>query len=248
MTEQSLLDDKPADIVPDDLIGEGKKWKDPATLIKAKNDSDSYVKILEARLDDFRNQIVELRTAKESARAEELIRQADLDASLASSQPPKAKEEIRPTISQEDIDALLERKLSEKEKSRLEASNFNSVKTKLTEQLGENYTPVVRERIESLGLSVEDFNQMARKSPDAILNILGLNEQKRESFQVPPQNSGTFASKSSNKRTWAYYQNLKKTDPKAYLNPKIATQMHEDAVALGNSFYDGDFGEYTPVR
>lgn len=246
MTEETLLNDQPAEINPEDFIGEGKKWKDNSTLIKAKNDSDSYVKILEARLDDFRDQILTLRDSKETARAEELIRQAD-QLPLASNQLPKVNEE-RPTYKLEDIDALVDRKMTEKEKARQEQSNFNSVKSKLTEQLGDNYSSVVRERIEQLGLSTEDFNAMARKSPDAIINILGLNENRRESFQAPPQSSGALRSKGAPKRSWSYYQNLKKEDPRAYLNPKIATQMHDDALALGNEFYDGDFGEYTPVR
>lgn len=246
MTEESLLGDKPVEIKPEDYIGEGKKWRDHATLIKAKNDSDSYVKILEARLDDFRDQILAKKDAEESKRAEELIRQADL-LPLASNQPPPVKEEIRPTFKPEDIDDLVERKLTEKEKARQEQSNFNTVKAKLKEQLGDDYVPVVRERIEQLGLSDDDFNQMARKSPDAIINILGLNEQRRNPFQAPPQSSGALRGKSSAKRTWSYYQGLKKDNPRAYLDPKIATQMHDDALALGNSFYDGDFGEYTPV-
>jgi hypothetical protein len=39
-----------------------------------------------------------------------------------------------------------------------------------------------------------------------------------------------------NKRTWAYYQELKKTNPKLYLDPKISVQMDKDAIALGDAF------------
>jgi hypothetical protein len=42
--------------------------------------------------------------------------------------------------------------------------------------------------------------------------------------------------KEQNQRTWAYYQELKKTNPKLYLDPKIAAQMDKDAIALGDAF------------
>jgi hypothetical protein len=30
---------------------------------------------------------------------------------------------------------------------------------------------------------------------------------------------------------------MKKTNPKLYLDPKIAVQMHNDAIELGDAFY-----------
>ena len=45
----------------------------------------------------------------------------------------------------------------------------------------------------------------------------------------------TFAP-TSQKRDWNYYQQLKKENPRAYLDPKIAIQMHDDAIALGDDF------------
>lgn len=42
------------------------------------------------------------------------------------------------------------------------------------------------------------------------------------------------------KRTESYYKKLKEKDPNIYLDPKFAVQMHNDAVALGASYFDGD--------
>jgi hypothetical protein len=41
-------------------------------------------------------------------------------------------------------------------------------------------------------------------------------------------------------RTWAYYQRLKKADPKAYDSENVTLQMHKDAVRLGSAFFVKD--------
>jgi hypothetical protein len=95
----------------------------------------------------------------------------------------------------------------------------------------------------SLELSIEDINSLARKSPTAFFNTLGLNQAQADNLLSPPRSSMStgFTPNTKEKRTWSYYQNLKKTNPKLYFDPKIANQMHDDAIALGQEFQDGDF-------
>jgi len=65
-----------------------------------------------------------------------------------------------------------------------------------------------------------------------------MEQQQQESFRAPPRSNvrpSSFSPKTP-VRDWNYYQELKKKDPKVYLDPKIAVQMHEDAIALGDRF------------
>jgi hypothetical protein len=39
-------------------------------------------------------------------------------------------------------------------------------------------------------------------------------------------------------RTYSYYQELRKTNPIAYLDRKTALQMEKDSQALGDAFFD----------
>ena len=110
----------------------------------------------------------------------------------------------------------------------------------LTKQFGDNYAPMVRKRIEELGLSPEQFNQWAREAPNAAIAAVGAN-QPREGFEAPPRSNRTFKPVTDQKRTWTYYQELRKTNPKAYYDKSIMNQMLEDAEALGAEFEDGDF-------
>jgi hypothetical protein len=73
--------------------------------------------------------------------------------------------------------------------------------------------------------------------------MLGLNQPAPQGFQSPmrsSQRNDNFSSQPQ-KRTWAYYQEMKKADPKMYYNTKIANQMLDDMVELGDAFKDGDF-------
>jgi len=42
--------------------------------------------------------------------------------------------------------------------------------------------------------------------------------------------------KAQKSRDWAYYENLRNTDPAKYWLPKTQVQMHRDAEALGKAF------------
>lgn len=122
---------------------------------------------------------------------------------------------------------------------------MESVQAKLRERFGNKYTEVLEEQRKLLDLTTEDVNNLAKRSPAAFLRAMGL-DQKQEAFQSPPrsvQRTDNF-SPSTNKRTWSYYQNLKKQNPKLYYDPKIIAQMHKDRNELGEAFEDGDFNAY----
>jgi hypothetical protein len=73
-----------------------------------------------------------------------------------------------------------------------------------------------------------------------------LDEQpQRDPFQAPPKSSlNTFTPGAPKKRTWSYYQELKKNDPRTYLSKETTVQMHKDYTELGKEFEDGDFRRY----
>lgn len=248
MTEETLLDSNTEPkSYKELLVGEGKKFKDDEQLAKGKYESDAYVKVLEKRIDDLRDDYLKMRDESQArAKLEDLIDQLESKSTTEPTQQPAAQRETKPIEKPIDLDALVERKLSEKEQARQSQANLEIVRAKVKERFGEN-TEAFEQRIQTSGLTDKDLIDLSRRSPNAALSVLGLNETSRESFQAPPPNSRTFKPVTDKKRTWSYYQEMKKSNPKLYLDPKIATEMHDNALALGNSFYDGDFGEFTPV-
>jgi len=231
-----------------ELVGEQKKFKDNQALAFSKLESDDYIKTLQGKLDQVTAdylQVMEENKAK--AKLEEMLDQhiAKSQQLSSSDTTPKAKE-VQEPFDMNKIEELVTKKLVQREAETKSDANFKIVMDKLNDRFGHNYPNVVRERASFVGLSEEDVNSLARKSPDALFRMLGI-DQKQEQFQSPPRSgqiSNSFAPKGPEKRTWTYYQELRQKDPKAWLDPKTTVQMHKDYQELGRDFEDGDFKQF----
>lgn len=223
-----------------ELVGENKKFKDAEAVAKGKYEADRYIEIQNKRFDEIRDENISLREEnKAKAKLEDLIEEYK---SLASTATPQGKEVTQPATKPDDIRKLVSEEVTQLRRQDQERINLESVQAKLKEQLGDNFSNVVRERIRNIGLSEQDFHDWARKSPTAVLNAIGVNDTvKKETFQTPPQTTRTFKPVTEQKRDWNYYQELKKNDPKVYYDKSIMNQMLEDAERLGPDFETGDF-------
>ncbi len=232
----------------EELVGDGKKFKSPEELAKGKATADHYIKTLETKLDELRNDyLAEKANSTATAKLQELIDQYEKK-QLASNDTPLVNEvKNQPQFDPSMLDELVTKKIQETDRFKTEQSNYNTVQNKLKEQFGSNYGTVVKEQADTLGLTGDEVEAWARKSPEAFFRIMGLNQPKQETFQAPPrsaQRNDNFAPQGAQKRTWSYYQNMKKTNPALYHDPKINVQMEKDALELGSAFEDGDFHKY----
>lgn len=132
--------------------------------------------------------------------------------------------------------ALLESKTQEREQS-----NIATVESKLQEAYGPDYRKHLKQKVSQLGLTEDFVNNLARTHPQVLFKTLELDRQG-ENFQSPPsssQRSDPF--QSGPKRTWSYYQKMRKEDPYRYNDPKTKSQMTKDYAQLGSAFEDGDW-------
>lgn len=216
------------------------KWKDktPQEVLEAKINADLHIKALEREKAELRQMYAEQR--------EELLAKAKWDEYLdrVTKTPenlPVANtpaNEVPKQFDPKEIESLFDQKLSQYEAQKSERENFNKVQSKLRERFGDNFTSVLKDQQAALGLSVDDVNTLAKKSPEAFFRMMGLNDQPRQDYTSPPrsvQRNDSFAPKTQ-RRDWNYYQELKKTNPLLYLDPKIAVQMEKDAAELGDAF------------
>lgn len=221
------------------LVGENKKFKDNESLAKAKWNSDSYVKVLESRSDLQRDRISQLeQELKDRTNLEDLVNH--IKATPASSEQPKAN--VEPEKPQLDIDSLVEKKVAALAAAGKAQQNWDQVKTKIKERYGDNVPDSVRTQIESLG---EIGAQLARSNPDAFLKAIGVSAEQapRQTFQAPPNRTvrtDTFTPKGPVEKTWAYWQDQFKKDPSLHHNKRVAVEMHNAAIELGERFFDGD--------
>lgn len=223
-----------------ELVGEGKKFKSIEDLAKGKITSDSYIKVMERQQDELRKMYLKEREENIArAKIEDLLNQSK---ELTSNNNPV--KEVPPTPV--DIDSLLDKKLSERERERIAQDNFKTVQSKLKEVLGNNYQESLKEKMQDLDLNLDYVNDLARKSPKALFKTLGIDEAPmKDSFRAPPRSSNTFSPTGEKKRTWAYYQEMKKTDPLRYASRETNIQIQKDYIADPEGFSDGDFNRYS---
>lgn len=227
-----------------ELVGENKKFKDTQALAKGKAYADQMVETLTKRVDQMRDDYLRMSTEnKAKAKLEELLDQWQQKASDPNN-THREPEDNTPKFDPAQLDKIFSEKIQAHEISKRQSENAKMVTDKLREQFGSNYTNVLKERTEALGLTQEFVNNLARENPTFLLKNIGLESKSDNLFQSPPQSqqrNDSFAPKGAPKRTWSYYQDLKRKDPRAWLDRKIAIQMAQDAEDLGESFRDGDY-------
>lgn len=236
---------EPKEFLPN-LVGEGKKFKDLESLAKSKWESDNYIKILEQRADQMREDFIELqKEANARANLSDLVGQLQAK-QTPPHEPLEMKKPVEPQIDMKKIDEMFSAKLDARDRVQTQTQNFNSVQAKMKEKWGSQYASTLQEQMDQLGLTKDDVNELAQNRPQLLIKTLGLDEvaPRNNLFQSPPSSqmrSDNFKPSASNKRTWTYYQDLRKKDPLAFYDPKISVQMQRDAIELGEEFNDGDF-------
>ena len=205
----------------------GDHWKDPQTLAKGYAHAQARIKELEAleeklKEQDYSKTLLEQLQAKRQA-PEEVI-------------PPKPEAAPKddtvnngPTnLSHEDIESLLEKTLSAREKQK-------TVEASLRSKFGDQANKVVHGRAKELGLSIEKMKELANESPAAFLSLVGEPEVKQTNTQVHGTKNTSSFNSTSGERTQAYYANLRRTNRKLY--DSLQPQMLQDRVRLGDKYY-----------
>jgi hypothetical protein len=234
----------------EELVGEGKKFRSVEELAKGKYMADLHAQTLERKADQLREDYLKLREEHNArAKIEELLDQMQRKQQSSSDNTQNANDEQnrRPETDYAELEkkfeSLIPQKIKEYEERNKADYNFSTVKSKLIEHFGPNYGQVYKEHVNSLGLSVEDMDALARKSPVAFFKTLGINDAPRsDSFQAPPRTrqSSSFTPNTP-KRTWSYYQKMRQEKPDLFYDKKITAQMEKDYLELGPAFEDGDF-------
>lgn len=234
----SLFDGNQPSITREEIIA---KWKDKPRedLENAKAESDLYIKTLEARLDDIsKDLLAKDDQVKTGAQIQALLDRLDKRDTEVNLPVNTDLGNNQPGIKPEDIERLVQEKMTAHQRQLKQNENFQSMQAKLRESFGDNYQATYKQRLDTAGLTPEFADTLARDHPIVFMKTLGLDQQQQVQNTSLPRSSvrQTSFAPQTNKRDWNFYQEMKKTNPRMYLDPKIAVQMHEDAMALGSAF------------
>lgn len=117
-------------------------------------------------------------------------------------------------------------KLRQKEK---EEANLLEVETRLRNRFGETAGTVFKDKMKTLELSDEDIRFLAKKSPNAVLNALGLNSEQ-DQYESPPRSSlrSDNFKPTVEIRDAVYYEKLRRDNKQEYFSEKTSIQRLKD--------------------
>jgi hypothetical protein len=157
-----------------EFVGEGKKYRDAQALAKAVAHKDAFIEQLKAETAGMRQ---DLQTR---------LKMEDFLAKLAPPPAPTSDNQAaqRPaeqTATKEELLKLLE----EREAAAARQRNLTEAKETLQKTFGPNYASKVREVAANLNTSEAFFNDLAATNPAALYKLLGVGEQRPQSFEAP---------------------------------------------------------------
>lgn len=226
----------------EELVGDGKKFKTPEELARGKAEADAFIEQLKAEQAKLRNELNTKLT---------LEQYIDKMAGTGQNQTPPPNEpngnqgENLQSLKPEDVERLIDQRVSAREAERIQTENLRTVKETLSKTLGPEFPNKLKSIGQAIGMSEEDMNDMAKLRPKALLSLVqaqstGTTQQQPQApgLFVPPGNSVSRPAVVTADRTKSFYDNLKRTDPKTYWAPKTQNQLHQDALRLGEKFFD----------
>lgn len=232
----------------EDLVGEGKKFKTPEDLARGKIESDQFIERLKGELAGLRTEL-NTRQTLEQLMDKMAGNNGSTDNSnqMANNQTPVNSGDgaQNKSFTEDDVMRIVESKLSEAEKTRVQNANLSLVRNALSEKYGNDYVSKLKESASALGVDENFLQDMAKNQPKAFLKLIDTgtttNQQSsNNSLFAPPtgQNLRSDNFKPTAGRTKGYYDQLKAKNPGEYWSPAIQNQMHKDALSLGEKFFD----------
>lgn len=225
----------------EDLVGDGKRYKDPDAVAKAVAEKDRFIEQLKAENAQVRQ---ELQARPAVDRSQEILDQLEALAKpttrLEDTTPQERVEHSdgKPSykgLTEEDVFNLLAQREA---KARAEA-NMNKVRTELVEKFGDKYDSVLRNLQDKLGVNQKFLDDLAAQSPAAFSKLLDDNKEGKPVF-TPPATSrpDAFKPTGGGPKPRSEYLRMKAENKALYDSPAIQKQMYEDSMKLGEAFFD----------
>ena len=229
-------------------VGEGKKYRDVEELAKAYDNANNFIPTLKSDLDSMKDFM--------SAQFGELAKNATKSQSDPANVPPgnEGGEPANPAPAsppkegngeEVDLNERIRQALEERDTEKRLQQNARITEDAMIKHFGSKEAAVeaVRVKAEELGVGPDWLANSAFNSPQAFFKIMDISTDGPKSTSTPSSSSDVNPQRLADRApgikpgTYAYYDNLRKTDPKKYRDPATQHAMMQDALRLGNDFY-----------
>lgn len=139
-------------------------------------------------------------------------------------------------VSKDEMMKMVREALETESSKAKKQSNLQVAVAELEKTFGPNYVEHVTRKANDLGVPVEFFDKLASESPKALLALV--SDRKSEGTLSTPPVGSNVGSPTPVGKTFSYYENLRKKDPKNYWSPSTQNEMYANASKLGPKFYD----------
>lgn len=220
-------------ITIDTLVGETQKYKTPDELAKAYANADHYIAQTKQRLVELEAENKVLKDIRENTPPVEPKKAPD-DGS--GNEPPVNREPDKKN-EEKDLSTLVQEELERANAKKTFSENVNDVSEKLKNYFGDERSAqkAVQDKAKELNVGVDWLMDVAGKSPVAFYNTLGLD---RKSLSTPsPENDRISGAFNKSTRNFAFYEEMRKNDRKAYYSAQVQREMFKDAREQGEAFY-----------
>jgi hypothetical protein len=213
------------------LVAEkGEQWKEPEAIAKGYLNAQEHIQSLERKNAELLEDVTKARAREEVL--EEMRKAGERPASGENLAPASTGGEADQTsqISPEQIKSLVDEALTVHETRRTSAENLAKADEELTKRFGTETNSVVSSRAKELGLTRERLTEIASESPSAFLRLIG-EAPAQEKGTVPRNDVNTQSdafNQPSDVRSWEWYQELRRKNPKEYYSAKVQRQLEED--------------------
>jgi len=225
----------------DHLVGDGKKFKDIEALAKGKLEADRHIGEITKTLDELRAELAKQDYAKN------LLEQMSKGSETGAEQPPpvttSSSNTENTTQSASDFEALVEKVITAKEKSKTASQNISVVGEEMQKQYGDKTADVLKAKSLELNMSLDRLKEIAAESPTAFFQLIGVKKMgEKTSTSTGVTTQSTIRSENFNSysqdRNFEYYQKMRKENRSLYYSPKIQNTMLQDRERLGDRFYN----------
>ena len=219
------------EVTLEDLVGEGKKYRDPNALAKGAYEKDRFIEKLKQENQAMRE---DLTSRQALAALVDEIKQSKKVEQPSNPAPQVGDERSKQP---EDVEELVKKLLAQKETETTLSRNQELVKQKLTEQFGSNFNSVVQQRANELGVNIQYMNRLAAEAPQALLALFSKTAGGNDVYSGGNQlRTEGLTQRSTSVRDWNYYQKIKAADSAKYWDKSTQRQMFEDMKQLGDKF------------
>lgn len=214
----------------EELVGEGKKFSSPEELARGKAEADAHIARIEAEQNRLRSDLNTRISLEEFL--DQIRTNPPLPARSNDDEPHQREPGTDKSVTAEEIERLLEMKLSQKDQERRAQSNTNAVRQKLQETYGPSYAQHVKKQAEELGVSEQYIRDLAATSPSVLYRLLGIDKAKDDVFSAPPRSQSTNIPSVKGKGK-SYYDKIYEEKPSEYWSPKIQNEIFERVKEIG---------------